>query len=479
MTRRLLVGAFVAAAGCASPPDRLEVAELRAAPRTSALAASSGRDAPAALPKEQVEATKRVLADVAARGGASLEDCFRLAEATHEDLLSADEDRLQAALQRDLARAGILPTVALAAHAFVEERLPTTGSSRNGFDDDSDDSTSWDSERWGVTVRQPIFRGFAEFRAMDAATRTEESKVALVAAMRAALRRTTARAFYGVLAAEADVRTLAASAELDATRVAEMKAREENGIARRSEVLLLESQQERTLAALRRSKRQRDVTHTVLDQVLGVELGAPLVDEAKSAPPLPTRDTAIAEAIASRHELRAAQAATRAAESVVEVARAGYWPTVSLVGNWYLGSNGLSERTEDTDWDARVELEMPIFEGESTRSRERVARSDVRKARLFESNALRAVVQDVEGALARASADAELLATFERSVQLATENLGLLQEEYALGIATNLEVLTAQNVLQQAQLDFERQRLEDRLDRVELAIALGRTEIDR
>jgi outer membrane protein TolC len=297
--------------------------------------------------------------------------------------------------------------------------------------------------------------------------------------MRAALRRTTARAFYGVLAAEADVRTLAASAELDATRVAEMKAREENGIARRSEVLLLESQQERTLAALRRSKRQRDVTHTVLDQVLGVELGAPLVDEAKSAPPLPTRDTAIAEAIASRHELRAAQAATRAAESVVEVARAGYWPTVSLVGNWYLGSNGLSERTEDTDWDARVELEMPIFEGESTRSRERVARSDVRKARLFESNALRAVVQDVEGALARASADAELLATFERSVQLATENLGLLQEEYALGIATNLEVLTAQNVLQQAQLDFERQRLEDRLDRVELAIALGRTEIDR
>jgi len=460
------------AAGCASPPDRLETAELRAAPRSAALADAAGVGAPAVLPSPQVVATQHILTEAAARGGTTLADCFALAEATHEDLLSADEDRLQAALRRDLARAGILPSVGLSAYAFTEDRVRPSSSN-------SDDSSSPDSERLALTVRQPIFRGFAEFRAMAAATLTEESKTELVEAMRAALRRSTARAFFGVLAAEADVRTLIESEALDRSRVDEMKAREENRIARRSEVLLLESQLAQTLAALRRARTQLGVSRTVLDQLLGVSVATPLVD--RPAPPfaLPSRESAVAEAVRSRFELRAADAASRAAEEQVQVVRSGYWPSVGFVGNWYLAESGLSDREKATDWDALVALDFPFFEGGATLARERTAKSDVRKARLFQSDALRAVVQDVESALARAAADEELLANFERNVQIATENLGLLREEYSHGIATNLEVLTAQNVLQQAQLDLERQRLDERLDRVELELAIGRTEIQR
>jgi len=478
LTRRLAFLAL-AAAGCASPPDRLETAELRPAPRTAALAETSGGRAPSVLPSEQVAATHKIVAAVVAKGGASLEDCLSIAEATHEDLLSADEDRLQAALRRDLANAGILPTFSLTAYAFAEDRVRSeSSSSSSGRSRSSSDSDS-DNERLALTVRQPIFKGFSEFRAMEAATRTEESKAALVAAMRAALRRSTSRAFFAVLAAEADVRTLIASEELDRTRVEEMKAREENGIARRSEVLLLESQEAQTLASLRRAKTQRDVARTVLDQLLGVVVAVPLVDSAPPSSPLPAREAAITEAVRSRQELRAADAAARAAESQIEVARAGYWPTVGFVGNWYLAQSGVSAETKAIDWDATIAMDFPFFDGGATRARERTASSDLRKARLFQSDALRAIVQDVESALARASADAELLATFERNVQIATENLGLLREEYAHGIATNLEVLTAQNVLQQAQLDVERQRLVDRLDRVELDIAVGRTELQR
>jgi outer membrane protein TolC len=475
VTRRLALLAL-AAAGCASPPDRLETAELRPAPRTAALAEMSGGRAPSVLPSEQVAATHRIVADVVAKGGASLEDCVAIAEATHEDLLSADEDRLQAALRRDLANAGILPTFSLTAYAFAEDRVHSDHSSSN---DSGSSASSSDNERLALTVRQPIFRGFAEFRAMEAATRSEESKAALVAAMRAALRRSTSRAFFAVLAAEADVRTLIASEELDRTRVEEMKAREENGIARRSEVLLLESQEAQTLASLRRAKTQREVARTVLDQLLGVVVAVPLTDSAPASPPLPTREAAISEAVRSRQELRAADAAARAAESEVEVARAGYWPSVGFVGNWYLAQSGVSAETKAIDWDAQIALDFPFFDGGATRARERTAKSDLRKARLFQSDSLRAIVQDVESALARASADAELLATLERNVQIATENLGLLREEYANGIATNLEVLVAQNVLQQAQLDVERQRLVDRLDHVELDIAVGRTELQR
>jgi outer membrane protein len=216
-----------------------------------------------------------------------------------------------------------------------------------------------------------------------------------------------------------------------------------------------------------------------LDQLLGVELGVPLTDEGLVKEPVPDRRTALAEAIGARPELRAAALTAAAAEAQVDVARSGYWPTVAAVGNYYLGRRNATPFAEATDWDALLTLEFPLFDGSATSTRERTARSDVRKARLAESSALRNVVSDVEGALARIAHDDELLATAERNVKIATENLMLLEEEFARGIASNLEVLTAQNNLQESKLSLERQRLVNRLDRVDLALALGRKEIRR
>jgi multidrug efflux system outer membrane protein len=452
----------------------------RSADAAARLAVAS---APAVLPLEQTAETQTVLDEVRSAGGATLRHCFRLAELTNEGLLSGDEDRLQAALKRDLAAAGLSPTLALSAFAFVQDRVPSNGSGGGSSGSGSSNSgsgssgSSSDREQWAMTVRQPIFRGFAEVRALEAFSRTAEAKTAAIDAMRAALRKSVARAFYGVLEAEAETRTLEDSERLDRSRVEEMRARQEAGIARRTEVMLLESQLEQTRATLRRARTQREITRTALDQLLGVDLPAPPVAAAAIAPCAPSRDAALFEAIASRPELRAAGLATAAAEAQVGVARAGYWPVVSFVGDWYIGRSGFSPTTKATDWDAQIALDFPFFEGGATQVRERAAKSDVRKARLAESELLRAVVHEVESALAAVAGDAELLASFEHSARIAEENLKLLEEEYRQGIATNLEVLTAQNVLQEAQRDVERQRLENQLDLALLLLSLGRTEI--
>ena len=471
----------VAAAGCASAPDRLETAERSPVPRPAAAAgdAALARPLPSVLPAEQVAAAQSIADAARTRGHATLADCFRLAEATNEDLLSADEDRLQALLRRDQAIAGIQPSLSLSAYAFAQDRVAGGGSSSGGSGGGGSFSGSSDREQWAFVVRQPVFKGFAEFRALEVARRSGEARAAVMDSLRNALRRSVARAFFGVLAAEADVRTLEESEKLDRTRVGEMRARLENGIARRSEVLLLESQLQQTLGSLRRARTQRDVTRAVLDELVGVPLGLPLLDAAAPIDALPSRDAALAEAIRARPELKAAGLNSDVAEAQIAVVQSGYWPTASFVANRYMGRSGFSSSSKETNWDAQINLDFPFFEGGATQARERTARSDLRKARLAESGTLRSVVQDVESTLASAAAGAELLGTFERNVQIATENLALLREEYAHGIATNLEVLTAQNNLQAAQLELERQRLLNRLDRVELSLALGRTETDR
>jgi outer membrane protein TolC len=176
--------------------------------------------------------------------------------------------------------------------------------------------------------------------------------------------------------------------------------------------------------------------------------------------------------VRSRRELRAADAASRAAEEQVQVARSGYWPSVGFVGNWYLAESGLSDREKATDWDALVALEFPFFEGGATLARERTAKSDVRKARLFQPDALRAVVQDVESALARAEADAELSPTSNATCR-SRRRTRPPSREYSHGIATNLEVLTAQNVLRRRS-STSRQRLDGRLT-AWARTAIGRT----
>lgn len=458
---------------CATPPDRLEETGLSEVPRTAALAAEAEAPSPPAIvPPAQAEEAQRVLAAARARGSAALGDCFRLAELANEDLLSGDEDRLQAALRRDVAIAGILPTFALSAFAVVQDRVPDTSGS-SAF------SSARDREQWALTVRQPIFKGFAEFSAIRVAARTRESRLAAIEALRASLRRAVARAFFGALQAKADLRTLQDSERLDRARFDEMRARLDNGLARRSEVLLQESQLLRTQADLQRASTSLELTRATLAQLVGVELGVPLADDGVPAGDAPPRREAVAEALRSRAELRAARLTSEAAEATVDVIRSGYWPSVSVSGNWYLGKRNVTPFSEATDWDATLNFDFPFFEGGGTDARVRIAKSDLRKARLVESAAVGDVVADVEAALARAAAGDDLLATFERTAQIARENVDLLREEYAHGIATNLEVLTARNDLQSALRDLERQRLANRLDLVDLALAIGRTEIDR
>lgn len=466
------VGVAFVLVGCATPRDRLEHDDLTPVPRTAAAAeeTAAAHRPPGVLPRAETTAAGDLLADVHRRGKAELADCIRLAEATSEDLLSGDEDRLQEALRRDLAVAGILPSVSFTALAFVQDRVPGESGS-NSF------SASADRETWAITVRQPIFKGFAEYAAIRAANNSAAAREAAIDVMRAALSRSVARAFFGVLESDAEVRALEESEQADSRRVEEMRARQENGLARRSEVLLLESQLLTTQTDLRRARARRDDVRVTLDQLVGVELSVPLSDIEPPKDTPPDRKAALAEAISERPELRAASLTAAAAEAQVDVARSGYWPTVSAIGNWYLGHRNASAFAEATDWDATLALEFPLFDGDATSTRERTAKSDVRKARLAESSALREVVSDVEGALARIAHDDELLATAEQNVKIATENLALLEEEFARGIATNLEVLTAQNNLQESRLALERQRLVSRLDRVDLALALGRKEI--
>ncbi|HET6201624.1 MAG TPA: TolC family protein [Planctomycetota bacterium] len=451
------------AAACATPRGALEREERVPVPLTPS--------PPAVLPRGAGERIGATLAAVAARGGATLADCFALAEASNEGLLSGDEERLQALLERDAALANFLPQVGLRGTHFRqnEATIQTTTASGSTFFT----ATTHRSEA-AVTVLQPLFDGFRDWHAMRAAERTAEAREAAREDLRRLLLASVARAFYGALQGEAEVATLEESRRREEARLLEVRARFEQGLSRRTEVLLNESNLASTDASLRRARTELKVRRSVLGALLGVPLSAPLAEAPPPPGALPSREEAIAEALGARADLRAAYGEVAAAQARLASARGEALPSLSASANRYVHRDNFSEFGERTNWDALLTLEVPLFSGGAYLARVRRGNSEVREAELALSAARRRVVEEVESAGARAAAGGELLATYETNVRAARENLRLLEEEYRAGIATNLEVLVAETGLDAALLNLERQRLQNGLDRVELEVALGR-----
>ena len=468
MTRRALPALAAAAAvlaACAAPPSPLERAARGPAP---SLLEAFGPAAPAVLPDPAAAQVEEVLAGARLRGRLSLQDCVRAALAVHEDLVKGDEARLQALLQRDLALSGVLPEVRMLLRHDRQDPV-TLGTGGGSFS-----STEPVRTQWSLNVAQPLFQGFREFRAMRAAERTAEALEEDRRNLARGLAGSVARAYYLVVEAEAEARALEESMRLDEERVREMSARMDQGLARRTEVLLQESRRETTRAALAEVRERRDAARVTLEALAGVRTDLPLDPGPDAGGPAPSREDALASALLLRPDLRAAERRAAAAGEELRVASAQRWPLLSATGNWYLQRWNHSEFSEKTHWDAGLVLDVPLFLGGEIGARERTAESRIRQAALDGSRVLRAVVEDVDGALVHFRAGHERLEALRTNVRFARENLALLQEEYRQGLATNLEVFTAQILLQDAAVNLERQEYQSRLDRIELLIAMGR-----
>jgi len=459
--------AAAAAAGCATPKSPIE-GPWREIRRPHG--AWIGPVVPAPTIPSLADATEsawEILEGARDRGSISLEECVRLALATREELLFLDEDGLQALLQGDLALSGLLPDVEMRLrHDRQDPVTLRTGGSPT--------STEPVRSEWVLNAFQPIFQGLREVHAMRAADRTAEAVAEDRRDLRRALARSVARAFYLHAEAEAEMRALDETLRFDDERVREMEARAEQGLARRTEVLLQVSRRETTRADLVAARQRRDASRVVLEALTGASVTLPLAVPPEPPAGVPDREALLADAFRHRADLRAADRRMEAAAAEVSEARARRWPTVGAEGNWFLERWNHSEFAEKTRWDVLLSLDLPLFAGGELDARERIAASRLRQRALDRARVRRRIVEEVDGALVVLAAGLERLEALRANERFARENLALLQEEYRQGLATNLEVFTAQQQVQEAAVALERQSYQSRLDEIEAAVAAGR-----
>ncbi|HEY2067087.1 MAG TPA: TolC family protein [Gemmatimonadaceae bacterium] len=191
--------------------------------------------------------------------------------------------------------------------------------------------------------------------------------------------------------------------------------------------------------------------------------------------PLPLGDAAIISlAVSTSPAVQTTQAVASADSASVRAAKTLYVPTIVAAGGYNWANQSTFVGGLRSGWVAELTTAFPIFDGflrEQTVTQAEVA-SYV--ATVSAADTRRLVAADATQLLGNLHVAEHNIALARESVGLATENLRLYRTRYNAGIATILDILTAQTSLVQAELSLVSARFNYQSTRASLEALLGR-----
>ncbi len=231
---------------------------------------------------------------------------------------------------------------------------------------------------------------------------------------------------------------------------------------------------EATIPALNRAIRQTENRLTVLLGRFGGSIERP--GSTLETPTLPEVPVGLpSELLARRPDVVAAEQRLIAANARIGIARAAYFPSISLTG--YAGS----ESTDLADlfssgtgiWQAALGVLQPIWNAGRTRRQVEAATAREHQAEAAYQKAIQTAFAEVENALIARSTGVEEREARARQVEALNRARNLADLRYDAGESSYFEVLDAQRSQFVAQLTWTQARRDELVAAVDLFRALG------
>jgi outer membrane protein len=286
----------------------------------------------------------------------------------------------------------------------------------------------------------------------------------------------TIESFYGVLLlrSSADVAREDISALEEALRIAQRKF--SAGSATKFDVLT-------TQVRLANSKNHLTDTLALLEkqenglrQLLGQDRSAPLqiVGEFDAETPAIPENTAIADGLLNRPEMRLARDDEQTARLRLDAADRGNRPTLDAQVTGGIENGVVPDLYDNKGYVvAGLSLQVPIFTGRRILGDRLEAGAGVRSAQARERELNDTITTDVADAYSDLNAAKSRLANADTLVDQSKEALSLAQTRYANGVITNFELLDAQSSSRSAELSRLQARYDCVLARQAIARAAG------
>src|ERR1700678_4087205 len=182
-----------------------------------------------------------------------------------------------------------------------------------------------------------------------------------------------------------------------------------------------------------------------------------------------------AELVERRPDVRQVEENMVAANAQIGVAKAAFFPSLSLTGLGGLESNALHQFiTQPSEtWYAAFNVSQPVFEGGALRSQLRLARANWQEATLTYKQTVQNALEQVSNSLVASQKNREFREQQELLTQAAQQTDQLSEVLYKNGGASYLQVLTSETNYFSAELNLVQAQLNERLALVQLYQSLG------
>jgi len=280
-------------------------------------------------------------------------------------------------------------------------------------------------------------------------------------------------AYYNAVASRELVRVEAERVQRQEDQLSFVEQQLELGRATRSDILRSRVDLNNARVALLNAENAQRASTYELAEAVG--LREPLAPEAAAdlevGVMMPDREQILGLALAGAPGLATARAEAEATEAAVSTAKAAYLPTLSLSGGWAWSNSDFPP--DNRSWSLSLAGSLPLFNGfgreaqlYSAQARRDQARADERATEL-------SLRSDLDAALGTIEAAAASIDLAEQTVELSAEDLRVTRERYRLGLATILDLQSAQITLREAEVDLIQRRFDYRIGIARLEAILG------
>lgn len=329
----------------------------------------------------------------------------------------------------------------------------------------------------GVTASLELFDGFRRLAGRSAAAATRDAADAGAVNQRFQVALETKQVFFDALAREELVRVAEAQVRRARQQLQISVEKLRAGSATRSDSLRSTVEHGNARIALLEAQANLATTQANLGRQIGVEAAVRAIPDT-GLPTLPDTAALRATALAEAPQVAQTEAEARAARAQTWVARAQYWPSLTVTYNHNRQGTGspfsnYGSYPETFSW--RFGLSWTLFNGFSREANQVSAgvQQDVAQARAADARRqVNARLTRQLAALVTAFAQIEIA---RATVAAATEDLRVQNERYRVGAATILDLLTSQTSLTQAEVNLVQARFNYLIARAEVEALVGRT----
>jgi len=315
-------------------------------------------------------------------------------------------------------------------------------------------NASWELDLWGRISGT-----------VDAARASAQASADDLAAMRLSVQATVAQTYFALRAAEAQARLLRETLDAYARSWELTRNRQAAGVASLADVAQAEAQYKTTQVQLLESETSRTQLEHALAALVGQAPAAfslPATAELPAPPPVPAQLPS--QLLERRPDIAAAERRVAAANAQIGVARAAFFPALTLSGSAGYRGSELSKLLSAPNlfWSLGPALAVSLFDGGARTAAVDSARASNDQAAASYRQTVLTALQEVEDNLTAATALAQEQQLQTEALAAAQRALDVVNNQYRAGTVGFLNVITAQaSVLssQRSLIDVKNRRL--------------------